>query len=93
LRSSVPASPPPSRISGGPVIIILAFRFPAAWIASPCMAANLLVGNDPGAAVLEAVFMGPQIAFADDRMVAVAGAELPPKVDGEPLRDMERVFS
>jgi biotin-dependent carboxylase-like uncharacterized protein len=47
-------------------------------------AANLLVGNDPGAAVLEAVFMGPQIAFADDRMVAVAGAELPPKVDGEP---------
>src|SRR5258708_11139650 len=47
-------------------------------------AANLLVGNDPGAAVLEAVFMGPQIAFADDRMVAVARAELPPKVDGEP---------
>jgi biotin-dependent carboxylase-like uncharacterized protein len=47
-------------------------------------AANLLVGNDAGAAVLEAVFMGPQIAFADDRMVAVAGAELPPKVDGEP---------
>jgi biotin-dependent carboxylase-like uncharacterized protein len=47
-------------------------------------AANLLVGNDPGAAVLEAVFMGPQIAFAADRMVAVTGAELPPKVDGEP---------
>jgi biotin-dependent carboxylase-like uncharacterized protein len=47
-------------------------------------AANLLVGNDPGAAVLEAVFMGPQITFADDRLVAVAGAELPPKVDGEP---------
>jgi biotin-dependent carboxylase-like uncharacterized protein len=46
-------------------------------------AANLLVGNDPGAAVLEAVFMGPQIAFATDRMVAVTGAELPPKVDGE----------
>jgi biotin-dependent carboxylase-like uncharacterized protein len=47
-------------------------------------AANLLVGNDPGAAVLEAVFMGPQIVFADDRMVAVTGAELPPKVDDEP---------
>ncbi len=47
-------------------------------------AANLLVGNDPGAAVLEAVFMGPQIVFSDDRMVAVTGAELPPKVDGEP---------
>src|ERR1700728_2531641 len=47
-------------------------------------AANLLVGNDPGAAVLEAVFMGPQIIFADDRMVAVTGAELPPKVDDQP---------
>jgi biotin-dependent carboxylase-like uncharacterized protein len=46
-------------------------------------AANLLVGNDPGAAVLEAVFMGPQIRFAADRTVAVTGAELPPKVDGE----------
>ena len=41
-------------------------------------AANLLVGNDPGAAVLEAVFMGPQIVFDSDRIVAVAGAELPP---------------
>jgi biotin-dependent carboxylase-like uncharacterized protein len=47
-------------------------------------AANLLVGNDPGAAVLEAVFMGPQIRFAADRTVAVTGAELPPKIDGEP---------
>jgi len=47
-------------------------------------AANLLVGNDPGAAVLEAVFMGPQVAFDSDRIVAVTGAELPPKVDGDP---------
>jgi biotin-dependent carboxylase-like uncharacterized protein len=48
-------------------------------------AANLLVGNDPGAAVLEAVFMGPEIEFRSDRMVAVTGAELPPKVDGQAL--------
>jgi biotin-dependent carboxylase-like uncharacterized protein len=47
-------------------------------------AANLLVGNDEGAAVLEAVFMGPELAFTDDVMVAVTGAELPPKVDGVP---------
>ena len=46
-------------------------------------AANLLVGNDEGAATLEAVFMGPSIEFTRDSMVAVAGAELPPKVDGE----------
>ena len=46
-------------------------------------AANLLVGNDEGAAVLEAVFMGPELEFATDAMVAVTGAELPPKVNGE----------
>lgn len=45
-------------------------------------AANLLVGNDAGAAVLEAVFMGPELAFTADAMVAVTGADLPPKVDG-----------
>ena len=46
-------------------------------------AANLLVGNREGAAVLEAVFMGPELRFSDDATVAVTGAELPPKVDGE----------
>lgn len=46
-------------------------------------AANALVGNDEGAAVLEAVFMGPEIEFLVDALVAVTGAELPPKVDGE----------
>lgn len=46
--------------------------------------ANMLVGNDEGAAVLEAVFMGPGLEFSSDAMVAVTGADLPPKVDGEP---------
>jgi biotin-dependent carboxylase-like uncharacterized protein len=46
-------------------------------------AANMLVGNDEGAAVLEAVFMGPQIQFTSEAIVAVTGAELPPKVNGE----------
>jgi biotin-dependent carboxylase-like uncharacterized protein len=45
-------------------------------------AANLLVGNDEGAAVLEAVFMGPELEFTQDATVAVTGADLPPKVDG-----------
>lgn len=44
--------------------------------------ANLLVGNDEGDAVLEAVFMGPELRFSADATVAVTGAELPPKVDG-----------
>jgi biotin-dependent carboxylase-like uncharacterized protein len=47
-------------------------------------AANLLVGNPEGAAVLEAVFMGPELEFTEDATVAITGAELPPKLDGEP---------
>ncbi len=46
-------------------------------------AANILVGNPEEAAVLEAVFMGPELEFGQDATVAVTGAELPPKVDGE----------
>lgn len=46
--------------------------------------ANMLVGNPEGAAGLEAVFMGPQIEFTHDSLVAVTGADLPAKVDGEP---------
>lgn len=45
-------------------------------------AANLLVGNPAGAAVLEAVFLGPELEFQRDAVVAVTGADLPPKVDG-----------
>ena len=47
-------------------------------------AANLLVGNDEGAAALEAVFLGPEMRFTADALVAVAGADLPPKLDGQP---------
>ena len=46
-------------------------------------AANLLVGNDEGAAALETVFMGPELEFTSDATVAVTGADLPPKLDGE----------
>ena len=45
-------------------------------------AANLLVGNTAGDAVLEAVFLGPEIEFTADATVAVTGADMPPKVDG-----------
>lgn len=44
--------------------------------------ANMLAGNDEGAAVLEAVFTGPELRFGRDAMVAVTGADLPVKVDG-----------
>jgi biotin-dependent carboxylase-like uncharacterized protein len=53
------------------------------------VAANLLVGNDAGAAGLEAVFMGPELVFGRDAVVAVCGADLPPKVDGEAVPTWE----
>lgn len=46
--------------------------------------ANLLVGNEEGAAGLEIVFMGPELEFTSEALVAVSGAELPPRLDGEP---------
>lgn len=45
-------------------------------------AANLLVGNDEGAAGLEAVFIGPELEFVQDAVIAVTGAEMPIKIDG-----------
>ncbi len=45
-------------------------------------AANLLVGNDEGAACLEAVFIGPQLEFTAPARIAVTGADMPIKLDG-----------
>jgi biotin-dependent carboxylase-like uncharacterized protein len=45
--------------------------------------ANLLVGNEPGAALLEATFMGPELEFTQPVTVAITGGELPPKLNGE----------
>jgi biotin-dependent carboxylase-like uncharacterized protein len=47
------------------------------------IAANRLVGNADGAAVLETAFMGPTLTFEIDSIVAVTGAEMPVKIDGE----------
>lgn len=48
-------------------------------------AGNLLVGNDEGAAALECVFLGPELEFTADAVVAVTGAELPVLLDGEAM--------
>lgn len=45
--------------------------------------ANMLVGNDEGAAGLEAVFMGPELEFQADTWVAITGATMPILLDGE----------
>ncbi len=47
-------------------------------------AANLLVGNAEGDAALEATFLGPELLFRGDALVAVTGAEMVPRVDGAP---------
>ena len=45
--------------------------------------ANLLVGNDEGAAVLEASLLAPELVFRAPAIVAIAGAEATPKLNGE----------
>ncbi len=47
------------------------------------LAANLLVGNDENAAVLECTLLGPELAFRQNAIVAVTGAEMEPRVNGQ----------
>jgi biotin-dependent carboxylase-like uncharacterized protein len=44
---------------------------------------NYLVGNEDGAAGLEITYFGPELEFTDDAVVAVTGAEMPPRINGE----------
>jgi biotin-dependent carboxylase-like uncharacterized protein len=44
---------------------------------------NYLVGNEDGAAGLEITYFGPELEFTEDAFIAVAGAELPPRINGE----------
>lgn len=47
--------------------------------------ANLLVGNETGAAGLECQYMGPTLKFQRDGVIALAGADMQAKLDGEPV--------
>lgn len=47
--------------------------------------ANLLVGNDRDTAGLECQLIGPALRFSDDRLIAITGADMMPKLDGEPV--------
>ena len=46
-------------------------------------AANLLVGNEEGAAGLEIALMGPELVFGAPAIIAITGAEATPKINGE----------
>ncbi|SCM76473.1 conserved hypothetical protein [uncultured Pleomorphomonas sp.] len=48
-------------------------------------AANLLVGNPEDLAGIEAVFIGPRLEFTENVTVAVTGADMPVRLDGEPM--------
>jgi biotin-dependent carboxylase-like uncharacterized protein len=47
--------------------------------------ANLLVGNPDGLAALEITYMGPELEFGQDTVIAVTGGEMGPKLNGEPI--------
>ena len=47
--------------------------------------ANVLVDNEPGTAALECQFMGPTLKFNNDRIIAITGADMSPKINGTPI--------
>jgi biotin-dependent carboxylase-like uncharacterized protein len=44
---------------------------------------NYLVGNEEGAAGLEITYFGPELEFTEDAIIAITGAQMPPKINGE----------
>ncbi|MCX2740367.1 biotin-dependent carboxyltransferase family protein [Pontibacter anaerobius] len=48
--------------------------------------ANLLVGNDEAAAVLELSMQGPELQFEQDTLIALAGADLTASINDKQLR-------
>lgn len=44
---------------------------------------NYLVGNEEGAAGLEITYFGPELEFTESAVIAITGAEMPPKINGE----------
>ncbi|HZR24894.1 MAG TPA: biotin-dependent carboxyltransferase family protein [Vicinamibacterales bacterium] len=60
---------------------------PVAGPMDPCSfrLANALVGNARTAAALEITLLGPELEFAGERIVAIAGAEFDVTLDGKPV--------
>ena len=48
-------------------------------------AANILVGNEEGAACLEITVLGPLVKLLADTWIALTGGDLTPMLDGEPV--------
>ncbi|MDM5335135.1 biotin-dependent carboxyltransferase family protein [Ureibacillus composti] len=46
---------------------------------------NMLVGNVPNTASLEATYIGPELEFLDSTIISITGAECIPKINGQPV--------
>lgn len=55
-------------------------------------AANLLAGNDEGAATLECTLNGPELVALESCLVAITGADFDPHVNGRPVLTWEGTF-
>ena len=53
--------------------------------------ANILLGNDEDSAALEMTLVGPKLEFLEDTTIALAGANLAPRLNGRPA-PMWRAF-
>ena len=53
--------------------------------------ANILVGNKADEAALECQFMGPTLKFKNDRIIAITGANMSPKLDGRTIPLWENI--
>jgi urea carboxylase len=53
--------------------------------------ANVVVGNEPGAAALECQFVGPTLKIQRDGVIAVTGADMQPKLDDQPIPMWESI--
>ena len=54
--------------------------------------ANLLVGNSSGDAGIECQFIGPELQFLEDCVIAITGADMQPKIDGTPCAMWESIL-
>ena len=56
-----------------------------------CRVANLLVGNEPGAAVLELTIVGPQLKFLSETDIALTGARMGMQLNDTPVNTWQRM--
>ena len=52
---------------------------------------NYLVGNEEGSAGLEITYFGPELEFTEDAVIAITGAEMPPKINGQEASTWETI--